>query len=296
MSSIFGFSVRSNLSFDSLRGGSGSPLEVLEEAALPSSDLRPLMEWAGGEGPDVRLAETDGHYVVDIEGIATFHVDPAGPRVRMSGPTDGPRRETRLFGLPLALCFAHRGDLPLHAAAVDVNGSALLFAGPGRHGKSTLAGAFLNAGFRPLSEDTTCYRPTPRPTVIPGSAMLRIRPDIHRRLEFTRTRVVARDPDRIYLVADEGMRGDTSPVPLGGVVFLRPGDEDMRLERVPRELSFPDLWTLSFHLPTDKDRARTFGSIAELARVVPVWNLHRRLSIDTLPRLVDHIIERCLSS
>ena len=68
----------------------------------------------------------------------------------------------------------------------------------------------------------------------------------------------------------------------------------MELELVPRELAFPDLWTLSFHLPTDTDRARTFDSITKLAAVVPVWNLYRRMSIEALPRLVDHIVERCL--
>jgi hypothetical protein len=90
------------------------------------------------------------------------------------------------------------------------------------------------------------------------------------------------------------VRGNTSPVPLRGVVFLREGDEDMRLERVPMEAAFPDLWTLSFHFPTDSDRARCFGAITQLARAVPVWNLYRRMSFETLPRIVEHVVDTCL--
>ena len=75
-----------------------------------------------------------------------------------------------------------RGDLAVHAAAVDVDGSALLLAAPGRYGKTTLAAAFAGQGYRLLAEDTTCYRPSSDPSVLPGLAMLRIRPDVHEHL------------------------------------------------------------------------------------------------------------------
>jgi hypothetical protein len=293
MSTVFGYSVRSTLAFTALRSGIGTPLEVTVGDREQPPDRKPLMEWVGGETPDVRLFDLDGTYAVSIDGIGTFRVDPEAPSIAVSGPAEGPRREARLLGLPMALCFARRGDLPLHAAAVEVDGSALLLAGPGRHGKSTLAGAFLNAGYRTLSEDTTCYRPGPVPAVVPGSALLRIRPDVFERLEFPHAREVARDPDRVYLAADGSMRGDTSPVPVCGVVFLRIDEAGMRLERLPREKVLPDLWTLSFLFPTDQDRARCFAAIADLARTVPVWNLYRRLSFDSLPTLVEQLAEKC---
>ena len=188
-----------------------------------------------------------------------------------------------------------RGDQSVHAAAVDVGGSALILAAPGRFGKSTLASAFLQAGGRPLSEDTTCLRVDPAPSIVPGPAMLRIRPDVHERLRFPGTRVLAEDPDRVYLAVDEATRGDDAPVPLRGVVFLRRSEGEMTIERVPADRALPDLWTLSFHLPNDQDRSRCFRTIAELAKQVPVWNLHRRLSFDHIPEVVDGIISTCLS-
>lgn len=294
LSSVFGYHIRSEIPFLSLRGGDGTPLSITERGVATPEEATPLMTWTGGEGPDIRLEEAGHGYVVTIEDVGSFVIDPTEPSIDVSGPGTGVVREARLFGLPLALCFSHRGDVPLHAAAVDVGGAALLFAGPRLYGKSTIASAFLNAGYRPLSEDTTCYRPAPVPSVVPGPAMLRIRPDVSEQLGISRARVIGEDPDRTYLVADEDMRGDTSPVPLEGVVFLRRGDDDMVLERVPPERSFPDLWTLSFHFPTDQDRTKLFDAITQIAREVPVWNLYRRLAIDTLPRLVEHIVTTCL--
>jgi hypothetical protein len=292
--SFFGFDVRSDVEFISLREGGGTQLDVMRSEVEPEATEDPLMSWTGGRGPDVTLTAMDDTYVVWVEGVGSFVTRPEIPSIAVSGPAEGIRREARIFGLPAALCFAQRGDLALHAAAIEVEGSALLLAAPGRHGKSTLAAAFLNAGFRPLSEDTTCYRTSPGPSVIPGTALLRIRPDVYERVEFPRARLVAEDEDRAYLVADESGRGDTSPVSLRAVIFLRQGDEEMRMERVPRGSTFPDLWTLSFHFPTDEDRARAFGAITALAGAVPVWNLKRRLSYETLPQLVDHIVETCL--
>ena len=46
------------------------------------------------------------------------------------------RREERLWGIPAALALIRRGDVAVHAAAVEIDGRALLFAGPGRFGKT----------------------------------------------------------------------------------------------------------------------------------------------------------------
>ena len=56
------------------------------------------------------------------------------------------------------LCFRARGDTALHAAAVEVDGQAVVLGAPGTFGKTTLAAAFHAAGHRLLSEDTTCIR------------------------------------------------------------------------------------------------------------------------------------------
>jgi hypothetical protein len=297
LTTCFGYAIQSDLPFPfrSLRGGTGTPLLVRVAEEEPRPDRDAVLIWSEWDKPIVELYDLDTSYLIWIDQIGWFRIQPDDPSIEVWSTATGPRLEARILGLPTALCFMRRGDQSVHAAAVEVDGGALILAAPGRYGKSTLASAFLLAGGRPLSEDTTCLRTSPTPSILPGPAVLRIRPDVHERVRFPHTRILAEDPDRVYLAVDEEARGDDEPVPLRGVIFLRRSRGDLAIERVPVEKAFPDLWTLSFHLPNDRDRARCFASIAEVAKHVPVWNLHRRLSFDGLPEVVDTIISTCLT-
>jgi hypothetical protein len=298
LGTCFGYAVRSHLPFDLLRrdNGDGIPLELTEaEVGLEEPPGTPLFNWFDQGRSFSRLHALDNRYLVWTESAGLFSVDPATPAIAMPPSSSGPRREARLWGVPIALCLMARGELILHAAAVDIDRTAVLLAAPGRYGKTTLAGAFLRAGHRLLSEDTTCVRLSSSPSVLPGPALLRVRPDAYRRLEFPGTHVVARDPDRVYLALNEVVRGDGRPVPIGGVVLLRRADGQARMERVPAQLALPDLWSLGFKFPSDMDRTRCWEGIAKLAAAVPIWNLHRRLSFDELPAVVDRIASTCLA-
>jgi hypothetical protein len=224
-----------------------------------------------------------------VEGGGTFHIDPHAPSVDLPiGLGSTVRREERLWGVPALLCFLARGDLPLHAAAVDVDGDAILLAAPGYAGKTTLAAGFEAAGHRVLSEDVSCIRLSSPPTLVPGPAMLRVRRDLAGRLELPGAREIAVGDDRVHFSLDRSRRGDCTPLPIRSVVFLRRSDGDVALERVPAADALRDLWALSFRLPTSEDRERCFQSIATLADAIRVWNLSRRLRLGGL----RHVIER----
>lgn len=292
----FGYEVHSSLPFVSLRSGRGDPLEVTEQASEPPDrDGDPLLHWFDEAGKVVaEIYSIEGTYDVWINEVGWFRVDPSVPSVVAPPPVSEPRREARLWGSPTVLCFLHRGDLPLHAAAVEVDGAALILAAPGRYGKTTLAGAFVREGFRLLTEDVACCRTDASPTLFPGPAMLRIRRDVYERLDFPGTDVVGEDPERVYLTVPEATRGDGDPVPIRGVVFLRRSEDEFTLDRVPMEKAVPDLWALSLNLPTDESRARCFHQVTSIAAQVPVWNVHRRLSLDLLPQLVGRIVSECM--
>src|SRR5207244_12530639 len=83
------------------------------------------------------------------------------------------------WGIPAALRCMHRGDLPLHAAAVEVESRALVLAAPGWHGKTTLALAFQRHGYRVLTEDLACCSLASTPKLLPGPALLRVRPHVY---------------------------------------------------------------------------------------------------------------------
>jgi hypothetical protein len=290
--SCFGYAIQSSLPLVYLRPGSGMPMHVSERGDLAQRPAEaPLLEWLPRPDHPYRAslyAAGDG-YLLWTEHLGTMEIDPMASSIILSPTQDPARREAGLWGIPLALCFAQRGDLPLHAAAVDVGGSAILLAAPGCWGKTTLAAAFLQAGYRILSEDISCYRQSPTPTLLPGPAMLRVRRDGYERGRFAGTQVVAEDEQRVYLAVDAARRGDGAPVPVSAIVFLRSAASGVTLARVAPADAMRDLWALSFRLPTDADRVRCFEGIATLASSVPIWDLHRPLEFANLPEVVETV-------
>jgi hypothetical protein len=292
----FGFEPRTAIALQYLRSGSGDPL-VIDEAPEPEplSIGRPLREWRPPATPlHARLYRDETRFRLWVEGGGWFSIDPERPAILVPTGVDPLRREERLWSIPSLLCFVRRGDVPLHGAAVEVDGGALLLCGPSRAGKTTLAAAFLSAGHRVLAEDLSCCRLAPSPAVLPGPAMLRVRWDVYRRLGLPGV-VVGQDQDRVHLAVEGELRGDGGPVPLRGIALLRGGDR-LRCERVPAEDALRDLWALSLKLPEDTDRARCFHGLMQLTTSVPIWNFHRPLTYGRLPAAVRKLARLCSES
>jgi hypothetical protein len=291
--SCYGFQPVSGLDFEYLRSGPGDPLAVHERETPNDGNGVLVSEWTPILGRRVwaRLYADGPRYRLWVDGYGSFGVDPQAPSVELpTGGESAVRREERLWGVPAMLCFLARGDLPLHAASVDVGGEAVLLAGPGYVGKTTLAAGFDAAGYRVLAEDVSCIRFSPEPFVVPGPAMLRVRQDVAERLVLPRARAVASSDNRVHFSLDPHRRGDSRPVPLRAVFLLRGADDDVVLDRIPAAEALRDLWPLSFRLPTVEDRARCFDGIVRLATSVRLWNLHRPLQLDDIGRVVERIV------
>lgn len=285
----YGFGVRSAVPLEYLREGGGDPLEVTESARSTHNpgDQR-LLLWSPSPGQplDAELWFNGVGFRLRIGAADWFSVEPAERRIEI--PVDGGlRSEERLWGIPIVLCFRARGDLPLHAAAVEVDGGAVLLAAPRTYGKTTMAAAFHRAGHRVLSEDTSCLRLGPEPTVVPGPAMLRIRRDVAAALDLPRARRLAEDFDRVHYALDDP--GDCTPVPLRAVVFLDEGP-GAGLETVNVHEAIRDLWALSFRVPTEDDVSRSFAGVTDLAGAVPVLRFRRLLRLDKLEDDVAQVI------
>jgi hypothetical protein len=294
----YGFHVRSSLPFTYLRqGGTDDVLDVVELELRVTPTADPVMEWLPREDRELHAriyADGDRYHLwTDREGW--FSIDPPGRAITVPPVPDPIRLEERLWGFPALLCYLARGELPLHAAAVDVGGSAILFAAPGHFGKTTLAAAFHMAGHRVLADDISCCRLEPVPSILPGPSVLRMRRDSYERLDPSGAEITADHPGRVHLALNAERRGDGAPVPLRGIVFLRTG-EPVRTQVVATGRSLPDLWALSLKLPSDADRARCFQATAALAGSVPVWNLYRPLEFEGLPRIVERVIDTCLET
>lgn len=287
----FGFEVHSELPLRYVRGGSGAdgPLEVV--AGGPEPTVGPLLrEWNPPAYPvPVRLHAGEPGYALWVEGAGWFAIDPDVPRIRVPADGDPVRREERLWAFPTLLCLLHRGDLPLHAAAVQVDDTAVVLAGPGRHGKTTLAAACAQAGLRVLAEDLTCLRLDGGLSVVPGPAMLRVRHDVADHVDVAGAAPLARDDDRVHLSLDRD-RGTCDPVPVAALALLRDGQGPPRLQPAPPMDALRDLWALTFNFATDEDRSRCFAEVAQASSAAPVFDLTRRLVPEDLPATVDAIV------
>jgi len=287
----FGYAVHSSIPFRYLRGGDGEALHVEVGSRAHREDTVPILRWDTPQQPyRARLYENGSGYKLWIDAVGWFGIHPEERRIEIPESSDPLRREERAWGLPSLLCFMHRGDLPLHAAAVDVGGGALLFAGPRMSGKTTLAAVMARAGYRVLAEDLSCLRLAPEPAIVPGPAMLRVRHDVAESLGWMDAGH-PRSHDRVHVALPPETRGTCDPVPVRGIVFLRPSDDGISLERVSATDALRDVWALSFHLPTDADRARSFAGIADLVSCVPVWDLSRPKRFDALTETVDRLVD-----
>jgi hypothetical protein len=286
----FGFLVGPSVQFNYLRGGSGDPLHVEIDSASPTGEPGTLVrEWTikAPEPFRATMYAHDGAYRLWTADSGWFGIDPSRARISLPASGNAVKREERLWGIPALLCFVARGDVPLHAAAVDTGRGALVLSAPGRFGKTTLAAGFVRAGHRLLSEDLSCLRLGAEPATVPGPAMLRIRGDVAAALEIPRAQVLAAGDERLHLALDPSGRGDCAPVPIRALVFLRGGSDGVELRRADPRDAIRDLFVLSFRLPGADETARTFGAVAELAAAVPAWDVSYPLRLDELDRVVD---------
>ena len=295
--SVFGFRIRSAVPLRFLREGGG--VDSLEIVTHDQGDVRAdgdlLGEWPlqGTSYPaTAKLLRVPGGYEYWTSDAGLYRVDQERHRIEIPATGDELLREQRLYGMPLILSFAWRGDVSLHAAAVEVGSRAIILAAPSKYGKTTLAFAFQRRGHRVLSEDLICCRPDTA-EAIPGPAVLRLRPDVYDGALPEGLSVIAEQPDRIFVGFDTLRRGSGAPVPIKAIVFLRESD-GFHIEPVPAVTALKDLWRLSFRTGTEEWRAASFKSLTTLAGSIRAWNVYRPLShaaLDPTVSLIEEIPE-----
>lgn len=295
-----GFEVDSSLELRYLREGRGQPLRVdVHDGGYEPQELDLVLEWS--PRPDrpipVRLYRhgDGGGHALWIGDTGWFFVDPAEGVILVPSEATPLRREERLWGMPSILAFLGKGDFPLHAAAVDVGGRAVLLGAPTRSGKTTLAGWFWHRGFRLLSEDLSRIHWEDGGWVFPGPAMLRLRRDVAARIDVTDVVEVGRDEERVHLALTGPRAADARPAPLAAIVLLHAGGETVEVDRVPPVEALPDLWALTYHLPDDDHERSLFSWLTDMAATVPVWRLRRPLRYETLDSVVERVVE-CVGS
>jgi hypothetical protein len=193
-----------------------------------------------------------------------------------------------------------RRILPLHGSAVAIGGKAYAIVGESGAGKSTLASAFLQQGYRLVSDDVIAvsgWRDETGPRVTPSYPQQKLWQDSLRQLGMEENRyppLFARETKFSVPVAS---RYCADHVPLAGVIELVKSEEDgsgieitriRKLERFHilcnhtyRNIFIPHMGLTEWH----------FTASAQLVEQVPLFRLYRPASGFTAPQLVTSILQ-----
>ncbi|HZU80608.1 MAG TPA: hypothetical protein VE991_11880 [Acidimicrobiales bacterium] len=254
-------------------------LEIVAGARCPVPEDAPpgrlLAERVVDDRPLYRAATVDDQVVLRLHGLCDFVAEPGGTCFECRADPDAPDEVLGLVvrGALLAFHLALLGEAALHAAAVEVDGTAILFVGDSGQGKSTLAALACASDYRLVADDLVRVGAGTPPQWIGGTHELRLRPGAARMLDTAGvqwpTRLSVDERTTVRPPSTSCARG-----PVGAVVVPRlvPGDGDVEVRRLePLEATlllsaFPRLAGVRLESAAEAQ----LNAVSSLAESVPV--------------------------
>jgi hypothetical protein len=182
----------------------------------------------------MRHPDGDGEYevwprgtalVLKVSPIAVFSCMPGRLEYQRLAEAPDEALQWQTFGLVLSAWSEWAGRPVLHAAAVEVGGSAVGFLGRAGIGKSSLTLEFLKNGHRILGDDQMILQGTPEGvSVLPAIPWLKLAPDVVMQSGFDPALLPRIHPasDKSRLDVKEGQWAE-GPVPLGPIYVVERG-------------------------------------------------------------------------
>jgi hypothetical protein len=203
-----------------------------------------------------------------------------------------------LLGQALSFAFLKLGFEPLHGTAVVVEGRAVVFLGGSGLGKSTLAAAFVEAGYPVLTDDVLMTQPVAgQMTAFPGPPRLKLFPKMARRFVKDLARAVRMNTGTPKLVIPLApAQTCRKPTPIAAFYELAsapgtPAIDSIRIDEMTRRDGALALIAASFNqrLVTRERLVRQFSAATILADRIPVRRLSYPRRLVRLPGVVAAI-------
>jgi hypothetical protein len=277
MSSLYGFEVKSDLPLLRLNSAAGTRGELRIEVAQ-----EPLQ--APAREPTGSLVTDDGRcwfasYELDggacllqMPPTGSFLLQPAASRIVVDSSRGDPEvLEHRIASSAICTLLSLRGDLALHAAAVETEGGAIVFCGPTMRGKSTLARALGEAGCRVLGEDGIAVELSEAgPIAHPGARGVRMR------------ETDSQGGVRTALAEDPGP-GEPGACPVKAVVLLGERGAELSVERLEPARALALLTPNLIHSGGRGSIAAAFQRLATLLGSAPAFEVSLPDDLELLP-------------
>lgn len=285
MGSLYGFEIESELPLRRLnraQGTRGTLSVVAAGAPLLEPESEPIDALEDDTGRRWYASyETEAGYLLTLPPTGSFLLEPLEQRVTVDA-RDGDLEllEHRLASSAICTLLAMRGDLVLHASAVQVARRAVLFCGPTGRGKSTLARTLGEAGHPVLGEDGVAVElGEDGPVVYPGARGIRVRVP------------AANGGANTDLVADPAP-GEPTPCSVAAVALLgERGGESLSVEPLepPRALAL--LTSHLVHSGSREEIAAAFERLARLLHTVPAFRAGLPDDLAALPAAAPRLID-----
>jgi len=301
---VYGIPIRSDIRFPLEE--SEAPVEAAVELlrGAPSvfhRALRGLTVEPDSENWYEHLALPDNSIYLRWPGLFEFLVSPDGRRITCHPLPQASlvAFETYLLGQVLSFSLLRLGYEILHATAVIVDGYALAFLGRSGHGKSSLAAAFLSAGYPLLTDDLLVLAGNREQVLVPpGLPRIKLLPETAERVLPLAISGGAMNPlteKRVIPLAESHFW--RAPAPLGAIYILpHPSSPSpqrrVRIARSPARTAFRDLLAGTFNVrPQEPARLkRHFESASMLQETIPIRRIYYQRELEYLPDVRDAIV------
>jgi hypothetical protein len=241
----------------------------------------------------------DGSHHVGLRGVGKIVISPDGRLLTCHRLAESASESFNVYLLTRALSYAlvKQGLEPLHATVAAIEGKAAIFVGDCGLGKSTLAAAFLQAGYPLLTDDLlVLHEPNGTLLAYPGSPRIKLFPEMARWFLGEAVTGVPMNPytHKLILPLKES-QVCTHPLPVGAIYALALPSEvcgpDVSLSAMTRRQAFLTLLANTFNraILEPARLRRQFEATQALANTVPVKTLSYQRSLDSLPAVLEFV-------
>jgi hypothetical protein len=241
-----------------------------------------------------RLTIGDDAVYLDYRSVGSFRIRDGDEIPVDAAPSVDPTvLRFHLLGPALAVALHQRGQLVLHASAVVVDGSAVVFLGETGAGKSTLAARCADAGHGLLADDLAAVEHQDGEFHLrPGFPSAKLDPETATALNVTahESAPTGESPvDKDYYPAAEPTETEQYPVER---VYLLAEDDTPHLNRLASPEAVAALYRHAY-LRKLSERAEEAEGLLEmcgrLAAQTPVKRLSRPRDLEQLPAVIECI-------
>lgn len=240
-------------------------------------------DW-GADATTYRVGRAGGGLVAEWVGAGMLRTSPDGSVYTffdLPGANSTYRERVRNVIVP-GLIRHLRGEITLHASAIERGGAAVAMVGPSGAGKSTLASALCDVPDVSVVADDVLFVDLVGgvPFVAPTERMFRLATNVDRPLEKSLRQAERFSAERTKLLALVELVADDTP-----------GPPSLRRELDVGAFKVINEAFTRFTADDPRVNARDFVTVSALTERVPVFVLRRSLKRGTLPTTVQLLLD-----